>query len=161
MNLDSPVTRRIVEHWQTHAADAAPLKQRFLDSLRNVGTIRAACEVADIDSKTVYIWRAIDAEFREAMDYARHDVDDLVEQSLFRQATSDKSFLATIAWLKANRPKYRDRLTVDVAAMEREIEERLDAGTQLQPASSTPSLPAKALLTEMLTSSVTSDNHHE
>lgn len=150
MNLNSPITEQIVKHWQTNAADAAPLKEAFIQALRTVGTVRGACEIVEIDSKTAYIWRAIDPEFREAWDYAKHDATDLVEGSLFRQATSDKSFLATIAWLKAHRPMYRDRLQVDVAEMQREIEQRLDNLAGLSPVSEPKGLLAEALQSSSL-----------
>lgn len=122
-----PVTTKLIAYHQHHAADAAPLKDAFIEALRNCGGIvRRACEAVRIDSKTAYIWRSIDPEFREAWNYALEDANDVVEDSLYRQATSDKCFLATIAWLKARRPMYRDKLELDVSAVQREIEERLE-----------------------------------
>jgi hypothetical protein len=107
-----------------------------------------------IDSKTAYIWRSLDPEFREAWDYAQEDATDVVEDSLYRQATSDKCFLATIAWLKARRPIYRDKLTVDVSAIQREIEQRVDELAMIDDRhANSPSLPpSKNTLTELLTS---------
>jgi hypothetical protein len=52
----------------------------------------------------------------------------LVERSLFRQAVSEKSFLATIAWLRSHRPIYHcDSLRIDVHELNSEIDQRLAA----------------------------------
>jgi hypothetical protein len=145
-----PLTAQLIRYHESNAANAAPIKIKFLDRLRDCGIVRRACEAARIDSKTAYIWRSIDPEFREAWDYALEDATDNVEDSLYRQATSDKCFLATIAWLKARRPMYRDKLQVDVAAVQREIEERVDELSSLADSPVLP--PSKSTLAELLTS---------
>jgi hypothetical protein len=48
-----------------------------------------------------------------------------VEPALYELAKSGKNIIATIFYLKGNRAKYKDRLGIDVNAMDREIEERL------------------------------------
>jgi hypothetical protein len=150
-----PITAKLITYHEQHAADAAPLKEAFIAALRDCGGIvRRACEAVRIDSKTAYIWRSIDPQFREAWDYALEDANDVVEDSLYRQATSDKCFLATIAWLKARRPMYRDKVQIDVSAIQREIEQRVDelAAIDSSLATSNPLPPSKNTLAELLTS---------
>lgn len=98
----------------------------FIASLHEKGIVRRACADAGLDRTTPYIWRANDPEFREAWDNALEDATDEAEESLFDMATSRRNVVATIFYLKNNRHKYRDRVTIDVTGAQREIEDQLD-----------------------------------
>ena len=50
---------------------------------------------------------------------------DIVESTLYELAKSGKNIIATIFYLKGNRAKYKDRVAVDVNALERDVEQRL------------------------------------
>ena len=115
--------QHIVEHWNT--TDTTDKKLLFLQGLRECGTVLHAADFAQINRKTAYIWRSMDADFREAWDAALEDVTDNVERSLYRQAVSEKNVVATIFYLKANRAKYRDRLQIDVPQLQRQVEDRV------------------------------------
>ena len=121
------VRDKINAYWQNNPAHATDKKIEFINALRDTGIVRRAADVADIDRMTVYEWRKGDPEFRAAWDTALEEATDLVEHSLFNQAVSEKNVVATIFYLKGNRAKYRDRLSVDVNAVQGEIEQRLSA----------------------------------
>jgi hypothetical protein len=65
-------------------------------------------------------------------------------------ATSEKNVVATIYWLKNNCPEYRDRITVDVHAIQGEIEQRLDELHGELHAASPPTLNAKSIIDEVI-----------
>lgn len=121
------VTDMVAEYWRNHATHATEKKNEFLEVLRTNGIVQHACEIAKIHKATVYRWRESDPEFRAAWDLALDDAVDKVEHSLYDQAVSRKNVVATIFYLKGNRAKYRDRLSVDVNAVQGEIEQRLSA----------------------------------
>jgi len=101
----------------------------FLQGLKESGTVLHAAEFANIHRNCAYDWRKDDPEFRAEWDAIVEGVVDNVERSLYRQAISEKNVVATIFYLKANRPKYRDRVQLDVPSLHRQIEERLSRGT--------------------------------
>lgn len=119
-----------MQYWQEHPVETAPKKREFIVALRERAIVYRACEAANVERHTAYCWRAEDPEFRRAWDDAKENTTDRVEESLFNQAVSGKNVVATIFYLKGNRPQYRDRLAVDVNAMNREIAERLAAMDQ-------------------------------
>jgi hypothetical protein len=148
-------TAALIRYWESHVTEATAKKDAFLVAMRECGTVLDAAERADINRQTAYLWRRIDPEFRDAWDRAKEDANDKVKRSLYNMATSEKNVVATIFWLKSNCPDYRERIQVDVTAMEREIEDRLDSlpreivSGQLADSLLAPS--PKGLLTEMLT----------
>lgn len=144
-------TAALIHYWETHATEATEKKNAFLEAMRECGTVLDAAERAGVNRRTVYLWRSIDPEFRDAWDRAKEDANDKVKRSLYNMATSEKNVVATIFWLKSNCPDYRERIQVDVTAMEREIEDRLDSQMRQVHANSPSPHSVKALLTEMLT----------
>jgi hypothetical protein len=78
--------------------------------------------LANIDRRMVYSWRAEDPEFRAAWYAAKEDATDRAESTLYDMATNGKNVVATIFYLKSNRAQYKDRLTIDLPAVQREID---------------------------------------
>jgi hypothetical protein len=95
-----------------------------LETLTAQGTVYHAAQAAGISRWTAYRWRQADPEFRSLWDEAIENAVDEVESVIYRQAVGGNT-IAAIFYLKAHRAKYRDRLPVDVNAMEREIEQRV------------------------------------
>jgi hypothetical protein len=85
--------------------------------------VRYAAAVAHVDRRTIYSWRLEDSEFRAAWNAAKEEAVDQVENTLYEMAKSGKNVVATIFYLKANRVQYRDRLSIDLPAVQRELEE--------------------------------------
>jgi hypothetical protein len=82
-------------------------KKRFIDALTANGTICHAARAAGVSRWTAYRWRSEDKEFREAWDYALDDAIEAVESKLYQSALAGNT-LASIFWLKAHRPIYRE-----------------------------------------------------
>ena len=119
------VTRKIAEYWTRHPEHQQEKKKAFVEALRENGNVRHAAAVAHVDRRTAYAWRMEDPQFRAAWDTAKEDVVDQAEHTLYEMATSGKNVVATIFYLKANRIQYRDRLSIDVLSLQREVEDRL------------------------------------
>lgn len=124
----SAVEQKIIQYYADPAnlADCTEKQDLFLEGMRQHGTVLKACEYADISRTLAYIWRQHDPVFRQRWDAAKEDANDKVKNSLFNMATSEKNVVATIYWLKNNCHDYRDRVTVDFAGAQREVEEQLD-----------------------------------
>lgn len=88
-------------------------KKRFIAALTTYGTVRHAAKAAGVSRQTVYRWRLEDDEFAEAWYEAHETAFDVVENVIYQQAAGG-NMLAAIFYLKAHRPKYRDRLSVDI-----------------------------------------------
>jgi hypothetical protein len=149
----SAVAEKLDAYWQANLTDLAEKKRVFLEGMRQCGTVLDACEYADISRPTAYAWRNQDLQFRSDWDAAKAHADDKVKRSLYRMATSEKNVVATIFWLKNNCADYRDRITVDVTAMQREIEDRLDGALPLdtnEPATLPPATSTKEIIAEVL-----------
>ena len=122
----SAAAEAIANYWETHATEATEKQELFLQGLRETGTVLHAAELAGINRVTAYQWRRVFPEFRLAWDIALEDATDKVERSLFNQAVSEKNVVATIFYLKNNRHKYRERVTVDVVGMQSELEDKAE-----------------------------------
>lgn len=119
--------------------------RQFLDSLVETGgNVTSACKALGIKRRTAYEWRAADPVFAADWDEAvNHGLDQLetearrrayegIDEPVFykgqvcghirRYSDSLIMFL-----LKAYRPQFRDRVTIDVNAIDSEIEQRLAA----------------------------------
>ena len=94
---------------------------------------------------TAYRWRDADREFAALWDEAMETAVDAVESALYHKARSGDT-VPMIFYLKAHRPIYRDRVTINVAQVQHEVEERLARLQQRLPSSSTAELIKDALL---------------
>lgn len=104
-------------------------KRTFIEQLRLRAAIYVAAKRTGINKLTAYRWRDSDPEFAAAWEEALDDAADIMETSTYEDAlgTEDKpgNALLKMFWLKAHRPKYRDRVSVDVEVVRNEIEERM------------------------------------
>ena len=100
-------------------------KKRFIDALTNHGTVRHAAQAAGVSRQTVYRWRQDDFEFAEAWSDAHENAVDVVENVIYQQAAGGNT-LAAFFYLKAHRPKYRDRLSIDIEQVQGEIDEMIE-----------------------------------
>ena len=73
---------------------------------------------------TAYRWRENDREFASLWDEAMETAVDAVESALYKKAVGGDT-VSMIFYLKAHRPIYRDRLTINVPQVQSEVEERL------------------------------------
>lgn len=128
-------------------------KRTFLRHYTDCHTIYVAASRTGINKVTVYRWRDSDPAFAEAMDDAEEDSTDALETCMYERA-KEKDTIAGIFLLKGYRPKFRDRVTVDLAVLANEVEERVSQavsnrtlpcgnGDAIPP---TPHTPQKALL---------------
>jgi hypothetical protein len=99
-------------------------KKTFIETLEAQGTVLHAAKAAGISRWTAYRWRQEDPEFASQWDEALENAVDVVENSLYQKAVSGDT-ICMIFYLKAHRPKYRDRLNIDIEQVRGEIEERL------------------------------------
>lgn len=88
-------------------------KTPWLETYREKGTVKAACEVVNINRATAYEARATDPEFAEAWDKAETETTKLLEETGFERALGGSDRL-TEFFLRARRPKvYRDSLKLE------------------------------------------------
>jgi len=97
-------------------------KRMFLAAYRGKATVYHAAQVAGISRKTVYQWLRVDEAFIAAFDDCKEDAADTLETSVYQRAL--KSDLLAMFWLKAHRAKFRDRMTIDLPALENELTSR-------------------------------------
>lgn len=118
-------------------------RQLFLDALvATGGNVTQSCAAAGFKRRSAYEWRADDLQFAADWDEAvNHGLDELesearrrafegVEEPVFYKGEicgyirrySDSLIMFM---LKAYRPQFRDRVTIDVNAVDSEIEQRL------------------------------------
>lgn len=152
--MSASIIDKIDAYYQDPAnlADLAEKQDLFIAGMRRTGVVLRACEDADISRQLAYQWRALYPDFRLRWDDAKSDANDKVKSSLFNMATSEKNVVATIYWLKNNCPEYKDRITVDVQAIQGEIEDRLSelAGTATTAGSQPATLNAKSIIDEVI-----------
>ena len=120
-------------------------KKRFIETLTQQGTVSCAAQAAGVSRMTAYRWRETDREFASAWDDAMGTAVDAVESALYQKARSGDT-VPMIFYLKAHRPIYRDRVTINVAQVQNEVEERLAKLKEKLPASSTAELIKNVLL---------------
>src|SRR6185369_11880714 len=99
-------------------------KKRFITALEAQGTVLHACKAAGISRQTAYRWHREDPDFAEQWDEAHENAVDVVESTIYQQAIGGNT-LAAIFYLKAHRPIYRDRVSIDIEQVKSEIEERM------------------------------------
>jgi hypothetical protein len=110
------------------ASDNVTVKKNFLEGLTSKASVYHAAKIAGICRMTAYRWRLADADFARQWDAAIEDAVDIVETSLYERALAGDT-TATIFFLKGNRAKYRDRVTIDVNQLDSDIERELAAIT--------------------------------
>lgn len=100
-------------------------KKRFIAALTTHGTVLHAAQAAGVSRQTAYRWRQEDFEFAEAWYDAHENAVDVVENVMYQQAVGGNT-LAGIFYLKAHRPKYRDRLSIDIEQVQSDIDEMIE-----------------------------------
>jgi hypothetical protein len=110
-------------------------KRRFLHAYRQRATITHAAFTAGISRKTAHHYINTDEGFAEALLDCHEDAVDTLEASVYERAK--KSDLLAMFWLKAHRPKFRDKVMIDIGAVQAEIQERVANNPQLLPATTT------------------------
>lgn len=96
-------------------------KQRLVSAYRERGTISHAAETVGVSRKCVHHYLNTDPEFAEAMADAREDSGDILESSVYERAF--KSDLLAMFYLKAYRPKFRDKVQVDLSSIQEQIDQ--------------------------------------
>ena len=99
-------------------------KKRFLAALTEQGTVYHAAQAAGISRQTAYRWREDDIEFADLWDEAIENAVDAVENTVYHKALSGDT-IAAIFYPKAQRPKFRDRLNINVEQIQSEIDEMM------------------------------------
>ena len=99
-------------------------KKTFIETLEAQGTVSHAAKAAGVSRWTAYRWRQDDLEFADQWDEAIENAVDAVENVIYQRALSG-DVIAAIFYLKAQRPKFRDRLNINVEQVQSEIEERI------------------------------------
>lgn len=100
-------------------------KKRFIDGLTENGTVYHAALAAGISRQTAYRWREDDLEFADLWDEAIENAVDAVENTVYKRALGGDT-IAAIFYLKAHRPKFRDRLNIDVEQVQSNIDEMIE-----------------------------------
>jgi hypothetical protein len=103
--------------------DTVTRKCEFITLYREHGSIYHAAKLTPVSRKTVYRWMEQDAQFAEAVADSKEDSVDDLETSVYRRAFTDN--LLAMFYLKAHRPKFRDKVTIDVEVVKNEIQERI------------------------------------
>jgi hypothetical protein len=99
------------------------LKVRFLEAYREKGAVGSAARSVGLHRSTIYRWMDADSDFAQAVADSFEDCCDAMEVSVYERGFKD-SILAMF-WLKAHRPKFKDKLAIDIEAVDREITEYL------------------------------------
>src|SRR6185369_1043141 len=99
-------------------------KNRFIAALTTHGTVYHAAQAAGISRQTAYRWHREDPEFADQWDEAIENAVDAVESVIYQKALSG-DVIAAIFYLKAQRPQFRDRVSIDVEQVKGEIQERM------------------------------------
>jgi len=112
--------------------DTVQRKRAVVTAYREEGSIYHAALNARVARKTVYRWMEVDPEFAQALEESKEDCYDKAESSVFRKALAGDSLLLMF-YLKAHRPKFRDKVTIDIEAVNEEIRERMRQLNSSQP----------------------------
>lgn len=108
-------------------------KCAFLIAFREYGSVFHAAQQSGCSRRAAYDWMAQDEQFAEAVASIREDNDDDLEASVYKRAF--KSDLLAMFYLKAHRPKFRDKVSVDLSEVQHQVEqliEKLGGVNQLQ-----------------------------
>ncbi len=100
-------------------------RKAFLKSLADCGIVRAACEEVGIDPKTAYNHRNSDPEFAAQWQAALDLAADSLESEIRRRAFQGSDLLA-IFLMKGLRPeKFREKVFISSAQLDKLIEREL------------------------------------
>lgn len=90
-------------------------KKLFLENLKKIPIIQAACERSTVSRASVYRWKDEDKDFASAMEKALQEgealINDLSEGQLIG-LIKDKNFSAIRFWLNHRHDKFKDRVEV-------------------------------------------------
>lgn len=95
-------------------------KCAFVRALRQYGSIFHTAQAVGCSRRAVYDWIEADEQFAQAVSDIREDNYDDLETSVYKRAF--KSDLLAMFYLKAHRPKFRDKVQVDVTVVQDEID---------------------------------------
>src|ERR1044071_1106286 len=98
-------------------------KKKFIAALTAQGTVFHAAQAAGISRQTAYRWHREDPDFADQWDEAHENAVDVIESVIYQKALSG-DVIAAIFYLKAQRPKFRDRVSIDIEQVKGEIQER-------------------------------------
>lgn len=98
-------------------------KCAFIGLYREHGSIYHAAKLTPVNRKTIYRWLDADPQFAEAFADSKEDNVDELETSVYKRAFND-SILAMF-YLKAYRPRFRDKVAIDMQVIDEEIRERM------------------------------------
>ena len=91
-------------------------KKLILENIRKVPIIEVACSKSGIARSTLYRWRDKDEKFREDLEKALAEGEELINDMSESQLISlikEKSWSAISFWLKHRNPKFRERIEVN------------------------------------------------
>ena len=101
-------------------------KMLFIEQLKKMPIVEAACNKSGVGRATFYRWKKEDPEFakqaEEALSTGKHMVSDLAESMLIN-AIKDGDMRGIIFWLKHNKDEYRNR--VEISGSINQIREEL------------------------------------
>ena len=100
-------------------------KKRFIDALTAQGTVYHAAQAAGVSRQTAYRWREDDPEFADLWYEAIENAVDAVENVVYQRALGGDT-ISAIFYLKAQRPKFRDRLNINVEQVQSDIDEIME-----------------------------------
>ena len=84
-----------------------------------------AAQAAGVARQTAYRWRQEDLKFADLWDEAIENAVDGVENVVYKRALGGDT-IAAIFYLKAHRPKFRDRLNINVEQVQSDIDEMME-----------------------------------
>lgn len=88
-------------------------KKMFLENLKKIPIIQAACERSNVSRASVYRWKNEDKDFAKALDKALSEGESLINDLSEGQLISlikEKNFSAIRFWLNHRHNKFRDRM---------------------------------------------------
>lgn len=96
-------------------------KCKFIEGLVQTHTVYRAAQIAGISKKTAYNWYCDDQQFAEAWEEALGSATEDLETCMFERA-KQKDTIAGIFLLKKYNPEFRDKVMVDVSAVQEQID---------------------------------------
>lgn len=123
-------------------------KRSFVEAYREHGSIYHAAQASRVSRKTVYNWMEADEQFALAVEESKEDCYDKAETSVYKKALNGDSLLLMF-YLKAHRPKFRDKVSIDIQSVQDEIAQRMQQLNLKQlPSAVTEFLPPQAIDTQ-------------
>lgn len=120
-------------------------KRKFINAYREEGSVYHAALAIGIHRTTVYKWLEADPAFATAFDDCKEDTYDKAESSAYKKALNGDSLLLMF-YLKAHRPKFRDKVSIDIQSVQDEIAQRMQQLNLKQlPGAVTEFLPSESL----------------